>query len=183
MVAKVDYFSINNKRAQRRKGSRAKRLKGIMAQRQNIFISLKRKSNFYNTVRHCAFIPLCRCALMPLCLSFFSHKFIKIRISSITFELKKQIYFFLLASDKKISFGIFGCRVRGARCVEKDKRSKFKDKSKSLRSKIKPPLGGLGVKKPGKVSECKSVGERRRMGEWENELCDAQCKPVEKRCE
>jgi hypothetical protein len=55
-------------------------------------------------LRRYAVVPLCRCAVAP---SFIAHKFIKIRISSITFELKKQIYFFLFASDKKLSFGNF----------------------------------------------------------------------------
>jgi hypothetical protein len=32
-------------------------------------------------------------------------------ISSITFELKKQIYFFLLPSYKKISFESFGVKL------------------------------------------------------------------------
>jgi hypothetical protein len=66
-------------------------------------------------------MPLRHCAVAPLRLFSF-HKFKLIPISSITFELKKQIYFFLFASDKKISFGNFG-----------DQRSEIRDRESEER--------------------------------------------------
>jgi hypothetical protein len=62
-----------------------------------------------------AVAPLCRCALgryavAPLCRCAFTSYLTNLNyfpISSITFELKKQNYFFLFASDKKLSFESF----------------------------------------------------------------------------
>jgi hypothetical protein len=53
------------------------------------------------------FGPLSLCAPTPLSLSAKQTNLKQLVHSSITFELKKQIYFFLVQSDKKISFESF----------------------------------------------------------------------------
>jgi hypothetical protein len=68
-------------------------------------------NNYQNVPLLCryAVMPLCRYAVMPLCryavaplrLSIFFHKFNHFHISSITFELKKQNYFFLACIIEK----------------------------------------------------------------------------------
>jgi hypothetical protein len=63
-------------------------------------------------------MPLRPYAFMPLRLSYifveFAPFFTNLNyfpVSSIAFELKKQIYFFLLPSDKKISFESFSIEI------------------------------------------------------------------------
>jgi hypothetical protein len=80
---------------------KAQRLKGIKAQRLMIDWFAIKPLSLYALKPYFAFVEF----------ASYSTNLIYFLVSSITFELKKQIYFFLFPSDKKISFERFSIEI------------------------------------------------------------------------